>query len=208
MSYKKERMTDTANDKQCKACVCQLMAFKMHNVRKHFAVILASLLLLAALFGCSPADLNEWVPAGMKKISNDMVDYNLYIPNDWTEDQSSGFITAYVSSADRTSINIISFDLKNPNQTLDEFWAERKESFSSFFTDITYETEGEATLMGGEAAKKYIYTAKASGDDYKFMQIITIKSGVVYIFTYTATAGKYDIHVGNAQKIIENFSFK
>jgi hypothetical protein len=178
----------------------------MYHTRKFIAAALAAVFVLT--FSSCSTDINSWVPAGMKEISQDIVDYNLFIPTDWTSDQSSGVVTAYVSSSDRSSISMISFDLDNPNQTLSDFWNERKEGFTSFFTDMSYETEGEAMLLGGIAANKYVYTANASGLAYKFMQIICINKGTVYIFTYSATSDKYETHLQEAQNIIEHFSFK
>ena len=179
----------------------------MYHTRKFTAIAFLVALLTLALAGCN-TDINDWVPAGMKEISQDIADYNLFIPTDWTEDQSSGVITAYVSKADRSSVSMISFDLDDPNQTLAEFWDAHKEGFASFFTDMAYETEGGSTLLGGVAANEYVYTANASGEAYKFRQIICINGGVVYVFTYSAAADKYDTHLEEAQNIIEHFSFK
>ncbi|HHW24826.1 MAG TPA: DUF1795 domain-containing protein [Clostridiales bacterium] len=178
------------------------------NKTRRVTVAVAIFLALAVLFGCKAEDLGEWVPAGMKKISTDMVEYDLYIPKDWEEDISTGVVTAYVSSADRSSISMIAFDLEDPNQTVDEYWENNKGAFTSFFTDMQFEAEGEATVLGGVAARKYVYTASASGVPYKFMQVICIKEGTVYVFTYTAMAEKYELHLPSVEKILENFSFK
>lgn len=179
---------------------------RMYRTHRLIAAALAAFLALA-LAGCT-RDINNWVPAGMKQISTDAVDYNLFIPTDWTEDNSSGVVTAYVSSADRTSISVIAFDLDDPNQTPAEYWEANKGAFTSFFTEMKFETEGEAMLLGGVAANKYVYTANASGIAYKFMQLICIKNGTVYVFTYTAAAEKYDAHSEEVLKITDNFSFK
>jgi hypothetical protein len=178
----------------------------MYITRRLIAVVLVAITALAT-FGCSMDKMNEWVPAGMKKISTDAVDYNLYIPSAWEEDISTGVVTAYVSSSDRTSISMTAFDLDDPNQTVQQYWDKNKEVFTSFFTDMQFETEGESTLLGGVAAGKYVYTANASSVPYKFMQIICIKEGTVYIFTYTATADKYDTHLQSVEEILTNFSF-
>lgn len=179
----------------------------MFNTR--IRVALVTLIFTAiAIWGCNPADMDNWVPAGMRKISTDAVEYNLYIPAEWEEDLSTGVVTAYVSSSDRSSISMIAFDLEDPYQTLEDYWNSNKGAFTSFFTDMAFETEGEAMLLGGVSANKYVYTANASGEVYKFMQVICIKDGSVYIFTYTAMAERYDKHLESVQKILDNFSFK
>lgn len=179
----------------------------MYKTRRMMAAALAAIAIFAAL-GCSPDALGEWVPAGMKKISTDAVEYDLYIPSEWEEDYSAGVVTAYVSSADRSSISVIAFDLDDPYQTVEEYWNDNKGAFTSFFTDMEFEVEGEATLLGGVTASKFVYTANASGEPYKFMQVICLRDGSVYIFTYTERAERYDRHLENVQKILENFSFK
>ena len=68
--------------------------------------------------------------------------------------------------------------------------------------------EGTDLLLGGQAAKRYIYTATMLDMNYRFMQVAAIKGGYVYLFTYTSTDDLYESHIEDVNNIIEHFSFK
>ena len=72
---------------------------------------------------------------------------------------------------------------------------------------MEYVDTADCTL-GGSPAKQYIYTASMSGTEYKFMQVVTIRSNEVYILTYTATAEKYDSHIEDVISMVDYFKFK
>jgi hypothetical protein len=62
-------------------------------------------------------------------------------------------------------------------------------------------------VLGGIAANKYIYTASVTGVTYKYMQVICIRGGVAYLFTYTVIPENFDNHIAEIDRILENFSF-
>ncbi len=160
---------------------------------------------MAALASCSPVD--AYVPAGMKNISSDVVEYKLYIPESWTADISTGVVSAYCSQSDKSNISMTAFELRDAESDLVSFWDSYKDTFEKTFSDMEYETEGEDMLVAGNVAKKYVYTATVSGDAYKFMQVTILKDARVYLFTYTATEANYDSHTEEIASILENISF-
>ena len=68
--------------------------------------------------------------------------------------------------------------------------------------------QGERTKLGALDAKKYIYTATIDGTEYKMQSIITYYGGLMYIFTYTAKADRYDANLNDVKWIISEFKFK
>ena len=108
-----------------------------------------------------------------------------------------------------SNISMMAFDLDGENITMtpDEYWADYKEDFTNTFSDIAFEGEGEATLVDKIAAKKYVYTATVTGIQYKFMQVVTITNGTVYIFTYTSTPANYDTHLEEVNDILSYIEF-
>ncbi len=64
-----------------------------------------------------------------------------------------------------------------------------------------------STVLGGTAAQKYYYTATVTGTAVEYMQVIAIRGGIAYIFTYTAVPTNFDTHIENVEKMLENFSF-
>jgi hypothetical protein len=93
--------------------------------------------------------------------------------------------------------------------TLEEYWDYYGGELSATFPDLTYSVEGESLMMAGMKAKKYVYTATVTGTVYEFMQVVALKEGTVYIFTYTSTEGEiFDSHLETVHEIIGYLSLK
>lgn len=191
-------------------------------MKKIICAVFAFILCISLLASCSKAD--QFVPAGFKLASDKKADYSLYVPEGWIVDMSTGVTTAYVSKEDRSNVSFMGFELSDaiinigtpnvsqgegsdtgndvPNiSTIDEYWAYYSSEFEKTFSDMTYEVMGENMLVSKIAAKKYVYTATVTGSEYKFMQIVTIKNGTVYILTYTARASVFESHLDDVLDI-------
>jgi len=170
-----------------------------------FILLISVLIMSLALASCSSQD--PTAPNGMKTLTNDLVDYYLYVPSGWVEDISTRFISAYASDMDRSNVSMEAFGVDS-DVTLDSFWDGYRADFEATFSDMEYSIEGETLLLDGVAAKKYEYTATVTGIAYKFMQVTAIKEGTVYIFTYTAEPGRYEDHLQAVETILSVFRFK
>ncbi len=91
-------------------------------------------------------------------------------------------------------------------ESVEEYWEYYSADFEKTFSDMKYETEGENMLLSTKKAKKYVYTATVTGAEYKFMQVVMLNAGTVYIFTYTATPEKYSEHIEEVEEIIGHIS--
>ncbi len=170
------------------------------------AIILVAITLLTLVTSsCSKQEAGA--PDGMKTLSNELVDYNLFIPTGWIADTSTRFISAYVSDTDRSNISVEAFEVEDSSTTPASFWEKYKADFEGTFSNMEIETE-ETMLLGGVAANKYVYTANVTGGDFKFMQVIAIRGVTVYIFTYTAAVELYENHIQAVEAVLSNFSFK
>lgn len=200
----------------------------MFRIEKNRITATIACILLAALFltffvSCGKPE-DQWQPAGMKLASSDKVDYKLWVPEEWTVDMSTGITAAYVSSSDRSNVTLTAFSLTEGDNymSISEYWSKYKEELEKTFPDIEVIDTGEegesdaleeendfgvTMLIDGVAAKKYVYTATVTGSSYKFMQVIFIHEGYVYLLTYTALPNVYDSHTEEVGKIIENFRF-
>ena len=183
---------------------------------KRSASLILSCLLCVILCACGQ-EIDAQAPEGMKKVDAPSSNYTLYVPQAWTVDMSTGVISAYASLTDRANISLTVFALEDRNATLDSFWADYAEEFASTFGDSMYyydekgaetrETVSQKTTLGGIEANKYVYRAKVTGEVYKFMQVVCIVAGNVYIITYTAIDGNYDSHVSEVNDVLNNFKF-
>ena len=177
----------------------------MQKLRRITALILALVMLSLPLAACSKQEGDA--PNGMKTLSNEQVDYNLYVPSGWVNDVSTRFVSAYVSDQDRTNVSMEAFELESSDMTLASFWEKYEADFESTFSEMEYITN-ETMLLGGVPANRYVYTATVTGTQYKFMQVTAIRGMTVYIFTYTALPDKYEEHLQAVDAILEYFSFR
>ena len=173
-------------------------------MKKTVALVLTFVLLAFAFVGCTKKE-ND-VPDGMKEASNDIVDYDLYVPATWTVDVSTGMISAYYSAKDPSNVSMTAFNIDNEVSTIDEYFERYKQDFESTFENFE-QKETVDMLLDGIAAKKYTYTGTIGSEDYTFMQVVTIRRSMVYIFTYTAISENFDLHTEEVELMIENFKF-
>lgn len=177
------------------------------NYKKKLNSFLSLLIAAACLLSFAACSSNSDIPAGMKPLSNENVDYNLYVPQDWVINSQTGFMCAYFSENDNSNISMEAFEIEDMNMSIDDFWASYENDFASTFSDMEY-VKRETTLLDGLAANKYVYTATVTGIEYQFMQLVCIRAGIVYIFTYTADVSVYESHIAEVDYIIEQFNFK
>ncbi len=144
---------------------------------------------------------------GFKEISDEALTYHLYVPDEWTPDISTGMTSAYFDGRDPSNISMTAFELDLSFTGLEEYWNSYEADLKSVFPNLEYVDRSEATL-DGEPALQVIYTASMSDLDYKIMQLVSVKDNTIYIFTYTATADKYDAHIEDVIAMLDYFKFK
>jgi hypothetical protein len=197
---------------------------------KLFLLAICMFFTVFAASSCQQQD--NWVPKGMKKITTGAVDYTMYVPDSWTVDISTGVVSAYVSATDRSNITMIAFNLENENASMSiaDYWTKYEGELLQTFPDMKYtdintteettataDTAAESVsnskyvpvsiVLGGIAANKYIYTASVTGVTYEYMQVICIRGGIAYLFTYTVIPENFDNHIAEIDSILANFSF-
>ncbi|MBR6682228.1 MAG: DcrB-related protein [Clostridia bacterium] len=171
-------------------------------------LFVAIILVITALL-CSCGENTE-APAGMKAVeSSDDLNYNFFIPDAWTQDLSTGAVSAYYSTGDTSNVSITTFNIDDYEKTLDDYVNEYMTGLDENLGEFTLiEGYPQNTLLGGFGASKLEYTATFSGTGYKYMQILCIYRGNMYVFTYTSNAEKYDSHLEEVNVMLDNFSFK
>lgn len=200
---------------------------------KRITALLCSVLLCLALCSCEQKDPN--VPDGMKLVETESNDYSLFVPEDWSVDMSTGVVSAYASLVDQSNVSFTGFTIKmrdlyaetvasddtgadaEVKGIIDVFWESYSEDFAETFGDTMkyIDENGDEsdspvavrTTLGGFEANKYTYTARVTGETYKFTQVVCIEAGYVYILTYTAVTESYDEHLEDVESIIANFKF-
>lgn len=179
----------------------------MKNKFIKFAALLFILILALSTVSCGARDAE--VPEGMKRIeSTDKLRFNFFIPETWVQDLSTGVISAYYGLKDMSNVSIMTFSVDDYEKSLGDYVDEYIDGLKKTFTDFELTEDGvKDTLLGKVSSKKFEYTAKLTENEYKFMQVITVYSGYMYIFTYTSQAAAYDSHLEDVQLMLDNFSF-
>lgn len=178
-------------------------------------------IMILALASCSGKDQP---PKGMKKLSSEFTNFNFYIPEEWTENISTGFVSAYAKDLSNISIQTMSLSGVFSSGSGYVFYADNisYSSIDDYFKDnylkkinttfSSFELKEEYTTNQnfGESDKcaKYVYTLDVDETEYTFLQIFTIYGSNMYIFTYTAASDNFESHISEVNNIINNFSFK
>ena len=142
----------------------------------------------------------------MRNASPDFATYDLFVPEDWIITQSGGAVSAYASSADPTSVSVMSWSLPYADSTLADWWEGYKEEFALLFDDFEILSE-EDTLLSGVTARRYQYTGTLAGIGYRYTQYAAVKGGVLYLLTFTEKLGGVD-HAEDISAMATAFTFR
>ena len=175
-------------------------------MKRFISAIVVLLLICTALTACKKAGD---APEGMMLASHeDKANYFFYVPDDWIIDLQTGATTVHVSSKDLSSVSVTTWLLEHTDDTVDTWYENQREGLNAGFTDFTEESVRETTV-DGVYAKEYTYTAKlGGGEERKYRQVAAIKSGTVYVISYSTTPELFDEHNSDVDDIIEEFRFR
>ncbi|MBE6673836.1 MAG: hypothetical protein E7596_01875 [Ruminococcaceae bacterium] len=187
---------------------------------KRFVAIALLLALCFCLFSCD----EDIVPDGMKPASDtDIVDYKLYVPEEWIVSEAGRATTqAFASEGDRTNILVMQWNITDNTKTVADWW--EKEYKPQVFTtgavqDHKILSEGEEMLLDSKPAYRYVYTGKIGDSYFKYDVIACVTQGSIYVIqlTYMQDAVKEgeeitfkteEKHKESVKKIIDNFKFE
>ena len=148
---------------------------------------LLTLLAAAMVITSAACASDSTTPAGMILASDEIVDYDLFVPDSWTVDLSGGAVSAFRSKNDPASVSVMVWNLPYADSTIDDWWNTYRAEFDMIFENFTLEST-ETTTLDGVAANKYTYTASLAGNAYRYTQIASIRRGSVYLMTFTELA--------------------
>ncbi len=172
-------------------------------MKKIISLILAGVMLVCAFGGCAK---EGDVPSGFKRASNEVCDFDFFVPETWTVSLSDGTVAAFCSPTDPSSISVMPAEMEYADSTVDDWWSTHKADFESVYDEFTLLSEEEATL-GGIAGKSYTFTAKLGENAYYFEITAVVKHSRIYMMTFTSTEELYENHTDTLDAVKEHFCF-
>lgn len=202
------------------------------NLKKILALFLALLSLsfsLAFLTACGGED-EDGAPYGMKLASDPaLVDYFLYVPEDWVVTSATGTTMAQVSLSDATSVIVTNHtdpDFRpttDAKKNLETYFESYKEKLIGLFDMV--EEEGKEpvtsftmveeptfiTLKKGDtnvAAMRFSYTATLDEAKVQQLMVLAYEDDYFYNITFTTQPAVYQDNLQMFETILENFRFE
>ena len=151
--------------------------------------------------------VDKYTPSGMKKASDDGVQYACYVPKNWVTDLSDKMTYAYYPESGKPNVTVTSYT-PDVSISLKDYFLRCEEEYKKVLPE--YErSESEQTLtVGGRTAYAYTYTTTVEGTTVKVMQTIFAYNEQIYSVTYTALADRFDAHRGDVDRILSSFTFR
>ena len=152
--------------------------------------------------------VDKYTPEGMKKASDDDVQYACYVPKSWVTDLSDKLTYAYYPESGKPNITVTCFSPSVDNMSAEEYY---KQCEMEYIKNLEkYELLGEpiSRTVADRNALSYQYKTVYGGSEYKIMQTVLIYNSLAYSITYTAKADAYEAHLADVELILNNFRFR
>lgn len=156
---------------------------------------------------------------GNKLTDNKYVEYTFEYPKDWAVLRNDGMISVQSDEDnpnERVTISCTAVDSRIPDITVNDYWygkdgqpgyyKQMQETIGGDFKEIS---KKEVKLGNtGAPALRVTYNAKVADKTYKISQVVSVISGSVYTFTYTALPERFDHWEAAFTHAVTSFQFK
>lgn len=148
------------------------------------------------------------IPDGMQLISNDAVDYLMFVPESWNVSVNTGISAAYASETDKASVSTVAFNTDNTD--IESFWSSYEADITSTLGAPIYisESKYEDRKLDGYDARTYAFLLASGEGRYRYSETVLIRNGYVYIITCCAEEGTFEAHSSEFSRVLSEFKFK
>ena len=169
------------------------------KIKRFLAAILLCIMLISCFSGCAE---ESDTPDGYQLVVRDGDKFRLYVPTQgWSPNVSGGVTGAFFSLEQNASVSVYVADDAG-ELTVDEYWEKCNASLEKELKDYSCADKSENVVLGGQPAKKYLYSAKLTVVDgekteekvYKFLTLLCRYEGEMYMLVYSAPEEYYDSH--------------
>ena len=153
--------------------------------------MLIALMIMSLFTACAQ---ESDVPEGYQLIAREGDEFRLYVPTQgWSSNVWSGTTGAIFSLEQNATVNVYKADDAG-EMTVDEYWSYCNAKYASELDGYSFGGKSENVVLGGQPAKKYIFSANVTTVDgeesktsvYKFLTVICRYGDNMYSFVYAA----------------------
>lgn len=189
---------------------------------RKIARIICIALVCVATMGTLASCNKDNTPDGYQLIACEGDKFRLYVPTQWMSSTQGGITSAIYSMDDNVTVSVYVADDAG-ELSVEDYWTLCDSKLKAELDAYSWSGKGEKTVLGGKAAYKCVYSAnvtlldhstgETSDVTYKYMQVMAIHDGEMYVLLFSAPEELYDKHVatveGNAdgEGIIPYFAF-
>ncbi len=185
------------------------------KIKRIITAILLCIMLASTLCACSE---QTDAPDGFQLVVCEGDKFRLYVPTQgWAPNTDSGTATAILSVDPYIAISAFVADDAG-DMDVDAYWSYSETLLMSEFGEenYTFVSGGDAIILDGQPAKKYVYTVKTDAlgteaTEYKVLCVLCRYKEEMYVITYTAPADEqYDLYresVEDEGGVLEYFRF-
>lgn len=145
-------------------------------------------------------------PEGMKIASSDDLNYVFYAPEAWITDLSDQHSYAYYPESGRPNVSVTAY---TPSElmTAEQYFEFCEEDYKEHLQG--YELLGsDERAVSDRDAISYTYKTVYGGDEIFTMQTVLVYNDLLYSITYTARAERFEEHLGDVEKMLDEFRFR
>ena len=152
--------------------------------------------------------VDKYTPEGMKKASDDDVQYACYVPKTWVTDLNDKLTYAYYPESGKPNVTVTCFSPSNDNITPEQYFMDCETKYMENLAGYKRVDEPVSRTVAERDAMSYQYVVAFGDSEYKVMQTVLIYNNLAYSITYTARADAYEAHLDDVEIILNNFRFR
>ena len=139
-------------------------------MKKTIALLLA-LLSLLTLCACTSESMKDAKDNAVYR--ENVVDFNLYVPEGWILDSTSFVVSAHAGKDDPSTVMMTQTDLPGGVQTVSSIFEQTRKNTANIYK-LTDTAPKKETKVAGQDAEIYYYklTDKVSGSSLQYMQCL------------------------------------
>ena len=174
------------------------------KIKRIFSAILVALMIMTLFTACAEQDDT---PDGYQLVVRDGDKFRLYVPTQgWSPNTAGGVTGAFFSLEQNASVNVYLLDDAG-EMSVDEYWEHCNSVFEKELKEYSFAGKSENCVLGGQPAKKYLYSAKITVTDngtdteknFKFLTVLCRYESEMYMLVYSAPEEYYDTHIEDVE---------